>query len=45
MFTLKQAYLLSTLFTSIDINSKENVVAVKNFNSTKLLTSFVDLKN
>lgn len=35
MFTLKKADLLSTLFVGIDISSRENVVAVMDFESTK----------
>ena len=31
MFTLKKADLLSTLFVGIDISSRENVVAVMDF--------------
>ena len=40
MFTLKKADLLSTLFVGIDISSRENVVAVMDFESTKPIASF-----
>ena len=40
MFTLKKADILSTLFVGIDISSRENVVAVKDFESTKPIASF-----
>ena len=37
---MKKADLLSTLFVGIDISSKENVVAVMDFESTKPIASF-----
>ena len=37
---MKKADLLSTLFVGIDINSRENVVAVMDFESTKPIASF-----
>lgn len=40
VFTLKKADLLSTLFVGIDISSRENVVAVMDFESTKPIASF-----
>ena len=40
MFTLKKADLLSTLFVGIDISSRENVVALMDFESTKPIASF-----
>lgn len=40
MFTLKKADLLTTLFVGIDISSRENVVAVMNFESNKPIASF-----
>ena len=40
MFTLKKADLLSTLFVGIDISSRENVVAVMDFESTKPIAYF-----
>ena len=40
MFTLKKADLLSTLFVGIDISSRENVVAVMDFESTKTIATF-----
>lgn len=45
MFTLKKADLLSTLFVGIDISSRENVVAVMDFESTKPIASFTVPKN
>ncbi len=40
MFTLKKADLLSTLFVGIDISSRENVVAIMDFESIKPIASF-----
>ena len=40
VFTLKKADLLSTLFVGIDISSRENVVAIMDFESTKPIASF-----
>lgn len=40
MFNLKKADLLSTLFVGIDISSRENVVAVMDFESNKPIASF-----
>ena len=40
MFTLKKADILSTLYAGIDISSRENVVAVMDFESTTPITSF-----
>lgn len=40
MFTLKKADLLTTLFVGIDISSRENVVAIMNFESNKPIASF-----
>jgi len=40
VFTLKKAHLFSTLFVGIDISSRENVVAVMDFESTKPIASF-----
>lgn len=37
---MKKADLLSTLFVGIDISSRENVVAVMDFESTKPIASF-----
>ena len=37
---MKKAHLLSTLFVGIDISSRENVVAVMDFESTKPIASF-----
>ena len=40
VFTLKKANILSTVFVGIDISSRENVVAVMDFESTKPIASF-----
>ena len=37
---MKKADLLSTLFVGIDISSRENVVAIMDFESTKPIASF-----
>lgn len=42
---MKKADLLSTLFVGIDISSRENIVAVMDFESTKPIASFTVPKN
>lgn len=42
---MKKADLLSTLFVGIDISSRENVVAVMDFESNKPIASFTVPKN
>jgi hypothetical protein len=42
---MKKADLLSTLFVGIDISSRENVVALLAFESTKPITSFAVANN
>ena len=42
---MKKAGLLSTLFVGIDISSRENVVALFDFESAKLILSFAVANN